>query len=60
MTCADPELQMGTRIMGMRLAAIGVLLLCAMAMQTHAATITVTNRNDSGPRLIASGARHRE
>src|SRR5438270_4174230 len=24
-------------------------LLCAMAMQAHAATITVTNTNDSGP-----------
>src|SRR5262245_60307742 len=32
-----------------RLAVTGVLLLCAMAMQTHAATITVTNRNESGP-----------
>ncbi len=40
---------MGTRIREMRLAAIGMLLLCAMAMQAHAATITVTNTNDSGP-----------
>jgi len=32
-----------------RFAVIGVLLLCAMAMQAHAATITVTNYNDSGP-----------
>jgi hypothetical protein len=32
-----------------RFAATGVLLLCAMAMQAHAATITVTNYNDSGP-----------
>jgi hypothetical protein len=30
-------------------AVISVLLFCAMAMQTRAATITVTNRNDSGP-----------
>jgi len=30
-------------------AIIGVLLFCTMAMQTHAATITVTNTNDSGP-----------
>ena len=29
--------------------AIGVPLLCAIAMQAHAATITVTNTNDSGP-----------
>jgi len=35
--------------MGMRVAATGVLLVCAMAMQTGAATITVTNTNDSGP-----------
>jgi hypothetical protein len=34
--------------MGMRLVATGVLL-CAMAMQAHAATIVVTNTNDSGP-----------
>jgi hypothetical protein len=40
---------MGMRMMGMRLAATGVLLQCAMAMQTHAASITVTNTNDSGP-----------
>jgi predicted outer membrane repeat protein len=32
-----------------RFARISVLLLCAMAMQTGAATITVTNTNDSGP-----------
>jgi hypothetical protein len=30
-------------------AVIGVLLFCTMAMQTDAATITVTNTNDSGP-----------
>jgi hypothetical protein len=40
---------MGMRMMGMRLAATGVLLQCAIAMQAHAATITVTNTNDSGP-----------
>jgi hypothetical protein len=45
----DPEAQMSARIEGMRFAAIAVLLLCAIAMQTHAATITVTNTNDSGP-----------
>src|SRR6478736_5429920 len=33
----------------MRFALISVLLLCAMARQTGAATITVTNTNDSGP-----------
>ena len=33
----------------MRFALISVLLLCAMARQTDAATITVTNTNDSGP-----------
>jgi len=32
-----------------RFALISVLLLCAMATQTGAATITVTNTNDSGP-----------
>src|SRR5246127_4858651 len=29
--------------------AIGVLLLCAVAIPVHATTITVTNTNDSGP-----------
>src|SRR6478752_1771 len=33
----------------MRFALISVLLLCAMARQTGAATIIVTNTNDSGP-----------
>jgi predicted outer membrane repeat protein len=33
----------------MRFALLSVLLLCAMATQTGAATITVTNTNDSGP-----------
>jgi hypothetical protein len=32
-----------------RFAAISVLLLAATTMSAHAATITVTNRNDSGP-----------
>src|SRR5437762_11061328 len=40
--------QTDTRIKRMRFSIIGVLLLCAMALQTHAATITVTNTNDSG------------
>jgi predicted outer membrane repeat protein len=40
---------MGMRIMGIRFATIGVLLLGALAVQVHAATITVTNTNDSGP-----------
>jgi len=29
--------------------AIGVLLLCAIAIPVHATTISVTNKNDSGP-----------
>jgi hypothetical protein len=40
---------MGTRIMGIRFATIGMLLLCRMAIQAHATTITVANTNDSGP-----------
>jgi hypothetical protein len=40
---------MGMRIMGIRFATIGVLLLGALAVQVRAATITVTNTNDSGP-----------
>jgi hypothetical protein len=40
---------MKLEIKHMRFARISVLLLCAMAMQTGAATITVTNTNDSGP-----------
>jgi predicted outer membrane repeat protein len=40
---------MNTRIGRMLLAVIGLFLLCAMAIQAHAATITVTNTNDSGP-----------
>jgi hypothetical protein len=35
--------------MQMRFAAIAALLMCAIVMQAHAATITVTNTNDSGP-----------
>src|SRR4029077_19511815 len=40
---------MGKRMMGMRFAAVGVLLFCAMAMPAYATTIIVTNTNDSGP-----------
>src|SRR5437762_5524729 len=40
--------QMDTRIKRIRFSIIGVLLLCAMALQTHATTITVTNTNDGG------------
>jgi hypothetical protein len=40
---------MDSGIRGMRFPLISVLLLCAMVVQTHAATITVTNTNDSGP-----------
>src|SRR5262245_37242774 len=40
---------MKLEIKRMRLALISVLLLCTMARQTGAATITVTNTNDSGP-----------
>ncbi len=38
---------MAKRMRGMRFAAM--LLICAIATQTHASTITVTNRNDGGP-----------
>jgi hypothetical protein len=38
-----------TRIRRMRYSIIGLLLLCAMAMQAQAATITVINTNDGGP-----------
>jgi predicted outer membrane repeat protein len=41
--------QMEFGIRDVRFAVIAVLLLAAMAMQAHAATITVTNANDSGP-----------
>jgi predicted outer membrane repeat protein len=40
---------MGRGIKREGFAVIGVLLVCAMAMQTGAATITVTSTNDSGP-----------
>jgi hypothetical protein len=40
---------MDSGIRHVRFAATGVLLLCAMAIQAHAATVTVTNGNDSGP-----------
>jgi hypothetical protein len=40
---------MGRGIKRKGFAVIGVLLLCAMAMQARAATITVINTNDSGP-----------
>jgi hypothetical protein len=40
---------MCARIRGMRLAAIAMLLLCAIAMPARAATITVINTNDSSP-----------
>jgi len=40
---------MDSGIREIRFALISVLLLCAMATQTGAATITVTNTNDSGP-----------
>src|SRR6059036_1165082 len=39
---------MDSGIREIRFALISVLLLCAMATQTGAATITVTNGNDSG------------
>ena len=40
---------MASGIKKIRFALLSVLLLCAMATQTGAATITVTNTNDSGP-----------
>ena len=40
---------MGTRIVGKHSGVAGLLLLCVVAMQLHAETITVTNTNDSGP-----------
>ena len=40
--------------------AIGVLLLYAVALPVHAATIIVTNTNDSGPGLAASGTDDRK
>jgi hypothetical protein len=46
---ADPKVRVKLEIKRMRFALISMLLLCAMARQTGAATITVTNTNDSGP-----------
>ena len=40
---------MNSGIGRVRFPIIGVLLLCALQAPTHAATITVTNTNDSGP-----------
>jgi hypothetical protein len=40
---------MNTRVMAMRFAAIEMLFFCAIAMPVPAATITVSNTNDSGP-----------
>ena len=40
---------MGKRMRGMRFAAIGLLLFCAIATRMHAGTIVVVNTNDSGP-----------
>ena len=37
--------------------AISVLLLCAVVIPTHAATITVTNTNDSGPGSLRQALR---
>jgi hypothetical protein len=54
---------MGTRIMGTCFAAMGVLLHCAIAMRADAATITVTNTNDSGAgslRQVLAGANNGE
>src|SRR5437762_2781254 len=41
--------QMDSEIRDARFALIAVLLLAATTMSAHAATITVTNTNDSGP-----------
>jgi hypothetical protein len=38
-------------------AMVGMLLFCAIAMQAHAATITVTNNNDSGPGSLRQALR---
>jgi hypothetical protein len=40
-----------------RFAVFGLLLLCVMAMQTGAATITVTSTNDSGPGSLRQALR---
>ena len=46
---ADPKVRMKLKIKRMRFALISVFLLCAIARQTGAGTITVANTNDSGP-----------
>ena len=48
---------MRSRITRKQLAILSTLLFCASAMPTHAATITVTNRNDSGPGLLRQALR---
>src|ERR1043166_694871 len=40
---------MNARVMAMRFAAMEMLFFCAIAMRVPAATITVSNTNDSGP-----------
>jgi hypothetical protein len=45
------------RIRRKQLAILSTLLFCASAMPTHAATITVTNRNDSGPGSLRQALR---
>jgi predicted outer membrane repeat protein len=55
-TRADPEPQMGTRMMGMRFFSIGVLL-CAIVVRVGAAAITVINTNDSGPGSLRQALR---
>src|SRR6266403_1629377 len=49
---------MGTRILGKCFAAVAGLLFCTIATQTHAATITVTNRNDGGPGSLRAALRN--
>src|SRR6266403_1162498 len=49
---------MGTRILGKCFAAVAGLLFCTIATQTHAATITVTNRNDGGPGSLREALRN--
>jgi len=44
---SEPKMDRGLKRKGF--AVIDVLLFCTMAMQAHAATITVINTNDSGP-----------
>ncbi len=49
---------MGTRILGKCFAAVAGLLFCTIATQTHAATITVTNRNDGGTGSLREALRN--